>query len=211
MTMARLWAPVLLVTAANAASSALRSGTADRRAVAPELASFDMSCYMKEDPAGESGGAKGKSYRGMASTTLSGRTCQKWTADHPWQEAAEIAPVPDETTGDDPKITTWGNGIGNHNYCRNPDQSMDSPWCYTTDPNPAEEYKKEACEIPECPSHRDWQDEASTLATEVGSKDCDCMHLIHGSTRTTADTRISMLAKGRRLRDGRCDCGPRAQ
>mmetsp|Transcript_41555 Transcript_41555/g.125852 ORF Transcript_41555/g.125852 Transcript_41555/m.125852 type:complete len:208 (-) Transcript_41555:136-759(-) len=204
--------PCLLALSLAGAAVGARAALLSRsRAEAPELSSFDTSCYMKEDSVTESGGAKGKSYRGMVSTTVSGRTCQVWTSSNPWPEAADMKPVADETSGEDPQTTKWGNGLGNHNYCRNPDQSMDSPWCYTTDPNPAEEYKKEACEIPECPSHRDWQDEASTLATEVGSKDCDCMHLIHGSTRTTADTRISMLAKGRRLRDGRCDCGPRAQ
>merc|ERR1719456_932453 len=165
--MARSVALVLFAIAAHQVSGALLH----ERNAAPKLTSFEMSCYYEADPAGESGGAKGKSYRGLVTSTTSGRTCQKWTADHPHKDTESLSVTPDEEGGEG--LMKWGTGIGNHNYCRNPDQSMPGPWCYTMDP--AEDHAKEACDIPVCPKKkRDFPDEAKTLTKEIDARDCQC-------------------------------------
>jgi len=59
-------------------------------------------------------------YRGCANKTVSGRKCQKWTVQWPHRHSR----------------TPWkyrGKGLGNHNYCRNPDGESGGIWCYTTD------------------------------------------------------------------------------
>jgi len=81
-----------------------------------KLDPFD--CYV------ESG--KGKKYVGLMKSSNSGRACRNWL------EQGKYSP----TTP----------GIGNHNYCRNPNGDKDKPWCYVKDPNKDWEY----CEVPVC-------------------------------------------------------------
>ena len=56
---------------------------------------------------------------GEVSTTKTGRTCQRWSSQTPHSH-------------DRPK---W-----EHNHCRNPDNSPDGAWCYTTDSGTRWEY-----------------------------------------------------------------------
>jgi len=139
---------------------------------------FDTGCYIEEHPITEEPD-KGLTYRGLVAYTVSGRTCQKWVAEGP------------HTVGIEP---TEENGLGNHNFCRNPDQSEEKPWCYTMDPN--EEHAKEVCEIPKCAGmEREFDNEADKLAIDI-AKDlkCHCMDQHYGSTTTTKDTAVALLA-----------------
>jgi len=141
---------------------------------------FDTGCYLKEHPF--EGDDFGITYRGLVTSTSSGRTCQNWLDQHPHK--IDIEPSAE-------------NGLGNHNFCRNPEPegSIKKPWCYTMDPT----VDKEECEIPECDMmSRDWVDEADTMSKTVADGlECDCIDQLYGSTTTTAETAIplSLLAQ----------------
>ncbi|XP_056620632.1 plasminogen isoform X1 [Triplophysa dalaica] len=77
----------------------------------------------------------GADYRGPTSTTIMGVTCQAWSSMTPHQHAS-FTP---ETHPD--------RGLES-NQCRNPDNDVNGPWCYTTDRN----QKWEHCQIPDCES-----------------------------------------------------------
>ena len=80
----------------------------------------------------------GKEYKGDLSVTVSGKTCQRWDLQVPYS-TIPINPMafPDETIGDA------------SNYCRNPADLMDGPFCYTSDPS----VTWELCNIPFCPGN----------------------------------------------------------
>uniref|UniRef100_A0A672QDI4 Plasmin n=1 Tax=Sinocyclocheilus grahami TaxID=75366 RepID=A0A672QDI4_SINGR len=75
----------------------------------------------------------GASYQGPTSNTITGVTCQAWSSMTPHQHAS-FTP---ETHPD--------KGLES-NQCRNPDNDVNGPWCYTTDRNKKWDY----CQIPDC-------------------------------------------------------------
>ena len=81
----------------------------------------------------------GSDYVGKANTTENGRTCKEWT-------------------------TSADKG---HNFCRNPSNSMSSPWCFTTDPAVAWEY----CDVPDCTV----QDEPDNAEDKKTDEDIGCI------------------------------------
>ena len=66
-------------------------------------------------------------YRGVQSKTRSGKTCQKWTVQSPHHHTRTESEYPDK-------------GLGDHNYCRNPDNEDGGIWCYTTEAGTRWEY-----------------------------------------------------------------------
>ncbi|XP_072043678.1 uncharacterized protein [Amphiura filiformis] len=68
----------------------------------------NAECYEDEN---------GVDYRGHVSTTALGYVCQKWTSQEPHTHIYSPWRKPNT-------------GLGDHNYCRNPDHEL-GPWCYT--------------------------------------------------------------------------------
>uniref|UniRef100_A0A8C8GR58 Plasmin n=1 Tax=Oncorhynchus tshawytscha TaxID=74940 RepID=A0A8C8GR58_ONCTS len=75
----------------------------------------------------------GGTYRGPTSMTMLGVTCQSWSAQSPHQHAS-FTPESHPDKGME------------SNNCRNPDNDVNGPWCYTTDRNQKWDY----CQIPDC-------------------------------------------------------------
>ncbi|XP_076813917.1 plasminogen-like isoform X2 [Clavelina lepadiformis] len=74
-----------------------------------------------------------QAYRGQISVTSGGIECQRWDLNTPHAHISyKPFRYPDQ-------------GLGPHNYCRNPDNDL-KPWCLTTDPNRYWDF----CDIPEC-------------------------------------------------------------
>ncbi|XP_029795849.1 tissue-type plasminogen activator isoform X3 [Suricata suricatta] len=79
---------------------------------------------------------QGITYRGTWSTAESGAECVNWNS-----SALALKPY----SGRRPNAITLG--LGNHNYCRNPDRDS-RPWCYVFK---AGQYITEFCSTPACP------------------------------------------------------------
>ncbi|XP_072526388.1 hepatocyte growth factor activator isoform X2 [Salminus brasiliensis] len=78
----------------------------------------------------------GVHYRGTANTTLSGASCLPWNSDLLY----------DEVTVDN-VYDTAVTGLGDHSFCRNPDDDK-LPWCYTLKDGAI---YWEYCDVPSCP------------------------------------------------------------
>ncbi|XP_073451973.1 hyaluronan-binding protein 2 [Aquarana catesbeiana] len=76
-------------------------------------------------------------YRGQVSRTETGHNCLPWDSYHLSGEYIN-AFIPD----------IWQHGIGEHNFCRNPD-AAEKPWCYYLDEK--KKLRWDACEVPICP------------------------------------------------------------
>ncbi|XP_071952274.1 uncharacterized protein [Antedon mediterranea] len=142
-------------------------------------------CYESEN---------GADYRGSVSTTNSGHTCQKWTSQTPHGHSRTPEAYPNT-------------GLGNHNFCRNPDEDI-LPWCYTTDPNERWEFcdatvgpASENCEIrtteqatrevptqpiPECYESENGADYRGSVSTTNSGHTCQqwTSQSPHGHSRT---------------------------
>ena len=77
----------------------------------------------------------GNDYSGAVSTTVSGKTCQRWDSQQPHVHGVTIASFGD--------AITWETSMSDlGNKCRNP-HNESGPWCYTTSP----EVRWEHCNI----------------------------------------------------------------
>uniref|UniRef100_A0A4W6DU38 Prothrombin n=1 Tax=Lates calcarifer TaxID=8187 RepID=A0A4W6DU38_LATCA len=76
---------------------------------------------------------KGVNYEGDINITVSGRQCQYWSSSFPH-------PIIREFNASEP------NSNLKENFCRNPDNRPEGPWCFTKDPT----VQKEACSVPRC-------------------------------------------------------------
>uniref|UniRef100_UPI0037E8BE2E muscle, skeletal receptor tyrosine-protein kinase n=1 Tax=Semicossyphus pulcher TaxID=241346 RepID=UPI0037E8BE2E len=75
---------------------------------------------------------RGRFYQGRMNVTRSGTPCQSWSQQVPHQHRLSVDVIPELKNSD--------------NYCRNPGEISDKPWCYTSNPNIRWEY----CTVPQC-------------------------------------------------------------
>ncbi|KAL3881692.1 hypothetical protein ACJMK2_028096, partial [Sinanodonta woodiana] len=82
----------------------------------------------------------GRLYRGNMNHTIDGITCQKWSSQYP--HSHKLLPYPYKNTG-----VPEPDGLGDHNFCRNPTGMRRSrPWCFTAKFN----YEWQYCDITIC-------------------------------------------------------------
>jgi len=77
----------------------------------------------------------GGEYSGYEAVTKSGKICQRWDVQTPHKHTRnDITKFPESSLAEA------------NNYCRNPDNASDGPWCYTMDP----EKRWESCDVHFC-------------------------------------------------------------
>ncbi|DAA25966.1 TPA: plasminogen precursor [Bos taurus] len=113
---------------------------------------YEKRIYLLECKTGN-----GQTYRGTTAETKSGVTCQKWSATSP--HVPKFSPEKFPLAGLE------------ENYCRNPDNDENGPWCYTTDPDKRYDY----CDIPECEDkcmHCSGENYEGKIAKTMSGRDC---------------------------------------
>ncbi|XP_039678606.1 hepatocyte growth factor activator isoform X2 [Perca fluviatilis] len=91
--------------------------------------------YCSLEPETECYNSRGTDYRGLVGTTVSGARCLAWNSDLLYDEL-HVGTV----------VASSLRGLGEHAYCRNPDEDK-MPWCYTlNDATISWEY----CDVPSC-------------------------------------------------------------
>ena len=92
------------------------------------------ACYVND----------GRYYIGTKTTTKNGHTCQNWvkTPIH-----RNFQNVQNSISFHMSKDRSW-----DHNYCRNPDNDPNGPWCMTTDPFVRYDYCTQKDELEKCPT-----------------------------------------------------------
>lgn len=106
----------------------------------------------------------GSNYRGYMDRSSAGRRCLNWNRFKHHLRSTE--------------------GVGDHNYCRNPDKSL-MPWCYV---RRARKYVRELCDIPKCstPSMKPLQPMDTELT--CGERSLRRMHKIVGGSFTPIES-----------------------
>nr|XP_046258874.1 tissue-type plasminogen activator-like [Scatophagus argus] len=106
----------------------------------------------------------GSSYRGFVSESVYNRKCLSWNRfKHPWG-ASE--------------------GLGNHNYCRNPDNSL-MPWCRV---RRGRRIVKEFCDVPRCSTPPVRLPEAVDTEMTCGERSEQRLHKIVGGSFTPIES-----------------------
>ncbi|KAL7391065.1 hypothetical protein ABVT39_003706 [Epinephelus coioides] len=90
--------------------------------------------------------SNGVEYRGETQSSSSGLTCLNWTNT---TRDYDVELHPDSQTG-----------VGDHNYCRNPDSS-ERPWCYIAGPDGT--VQRQSCAVDTC------KEQAPTVPAATGS------------------------------------------
>ncbi|KAJ9452165.1 putative uridine nucleosidase 2, partial [Diplonema papillatum] len=107
---------------------------------------FKKYTVYRPEPPLETHGAtalpKGSTYHGRVNRTVDGHECLSWGHtfyDHPYRpyewDDATLYFFPYETTSELTEVSSRkGDGVGHHNYCRNPDEDPEGAWCFYWDP-----------------------------------------------------------------------------
>jgi len=131
-----------------------------------------------------------KDYRGKVNVTTSGYPCMNWRQQSPHSHSRTEANYPDT-------------GLGDHNYCRNPDNEPEGAWCYTTNPDQRWDY----CGVPKCTGATCWsglqKDYRGPLQTTASGKKCQkwTAQDPHVHSRTVANYPNSGLGDHNRCRN----------